>query len=346
MEDAQNKEIQIKPSTIGEKWKGLTFSKKILSIFLGIIGLFILLTIFTALTNLSVISTGLQSSKNYEMDSSVSVSAPSYYGEAVERGIVADYDSNTVAGTNAEDFESRDYNASIKTNNLGITCSTIENLKPLPHVIFTSANESKTNCRYHFKVTNDQSDAILSIIKDLRPEQLSQNIYTIKKQIENKLSQKDNLERNLTSIEQILSEALTSYDELLAIATAEQNTKTLATAIKDKIDLIDQLKQRREQTRQQIDSINRQLADQQDRLEYTYFSVYVYEWKYFSFDDIKESWQQEFKQLVNSANDVLQKLTLSLISFILYVILFAVYIVIALVVIRVGWKIVKVIWKS
>jgi len=327
----------VQTSPLVTKWKKLTIFKK--TAITGV-SLLVVYIIFTIVVNLLTTTTGLQGNGL----ASYAPSVPQSGNRASES--IAEYDSATVAGVDAEDFETRDYNASIKTDKLAQTCATIENLKPLPHVIFNFANESKTSCTYRFKVANDQAESVLTTIKELDPETLNQNIHTIKKQIENKLSQRDILERNLISTEQVLNEALVSYDNLLTVATVERNASALATSIKNKIALIDQLKQRREQTRQQIDQLNRQLADQQDRLDYTYFSVSIYEWKYFSHESIKNSWQQEIKQLVNSANDVLQKLTLGLLSFMLYVALFAVYIIIALVIIRLGWRIVKAIWKT
>ncbi len=325
-------------------WKAAPRGKKILLVVAGFILTLIGLFIWSSMNMMSS-STGLAPS--YQ-DSYNGLSIPNTLDSAkintAERSPVID--SDYVAGQDAEAFETKDYNARIETSNLDSTCDVIGELKPKPGVVFLSAVNSKTSCSFQFKVTNAETEAVLTVIKNLDPKELSQNIYTIKKQLENSLNQRDILTQNLASTEQILADALLAYDNLLATAVAEKNSTALTTAVRDKIELIDMLKQRREQTRQQIDYLNQQLAEQTDRLEYTYFSVYVLEQKYFNLEQIIESWKYEFRNFINSINEITQGITLGLLSFVLYALLYAMYVVIVLIIAKLGWRIVRRIWQN
>lgn len=325
------------------KWQALSLAKKVITgaallVISFLIYLFVMANLMVSSTGLSGDSMNYAPSVSTNMDSARLAQPSSVRPPITEEGYVT--------GSDAEQFETRDYSAHIETNNLSNSCQTIENLKPRPEVTFLSATNGRTNCYYNFKVENVQTEAVLSIIKDLKPKDLQQNISTIKKQIENSLNQRDILNKNLTATEEILNEALTAYDNLLAMATSERNATALATAVREKIALVDQLKQRREQTRQSIDYLNQQLADQQDRLSYTYFTVSVTERKFFNTTNISDSWKREFERFVNSVNELFQQLSLGLVSFVLYTLLYSLYVIIFFVIVKVGYRVLRKIWRA
>ncbi|MEZ4104636.1 MAG: hypothetical protein R3B60_05130 [Candidatus Paceibacterota bacterium] len=330
--------------SVWEKWKKASLGKKLGFIGAVLGGLLITIFIFTLLVNLQNQTIGMMD----EMNSVTPTYAPTPSADGMMTRGIAPYpiDDNYTSGTDAEDFEIRDYRATIKTSNLNNTCNVIENLKPQPDVVFESANRSEHSCFYRFKTQNNKAETILGVINDLNPEELNQETRTIKKQLENNLNRRQILEENLISVEQVLEEAITSYDELTAIALSSQNASALAKSIDDKIQLIDKLKQRRESTRQQIDSLNRSIAEQQDRLQYTYFTVSIYKWKFVDGKDLIESWKRQIKETISDANQILQNMTLGLITYILFIALWAIYLLIIIVVIKYGWRLVRKIWNS
>lgn len=325
-----------------KKFKALPFGKKAALVATCLVLSFVVFFTF----NLIGTSTGLKnSSLGSPMLPTVSPSAERY----------SDYDpvnSNmpmippTVTGTDAENFETRNLTANFETSNLSETCRKISSLKQKAEVIFLSENMYDTGCSYSFKVTNKEAEGILQQLKDLEPKEISEQTYTIKRQIENSLNQRDILTQNLTSSEAILKEALTAYDNLLTTAALQQNATALATAINDKINLIDRLTLRQEQTMQAIDSLNQQLAEQTDQLEYTYFSISVIERVYFDSKQIADSWKYALKQTVSSINEIVQQITLGLLTFIMYTLLYAFYLMIVLIIAKFGWRIVRTIWQK
>jgi hypothetical protein len=256
------------------------------------------------------------------------------------------YDDGYVAGNDAEAFETKDYTVRYETSDFDNTCTALQDLKPKPNVIFLSATLGDTNCFFSFKVANAEVETILSILKDLDPKDLSEQTNSIKKQLENSLNQKDILTQNLAATEAILNDAIAAYDSLLTTATNAQDSTALAKAVRDKIELIDQLKQRRESTRQQIEWLNRSLAEQQDRLDYAYFSVSVMKRSYFDAKEFAASWQLAVKRMINEVNQVLQKASVGLVSFVLNVALYALYLIIIMLIAKIGWRTIRRIWRA
>lgn len=328
------------------KWQLLSLTKKVVSIvILGIVAL-VLLFVITTLRNAALYSTGLSmSGDSMMMDSPM----PQGMGVASKGGLNMVPPMPTeeyVTGSDAEAFETKDYTVRFETADLTGTCATITALKPKPDVIFLSASESDNSCYYQFKVANATAPTVLTTLTALNPKELTEHTASIKKQLENSLNQRTILNDNLTSIEGILTDALLAYDNLLITATEAKDSIALAQAVRDKIQLIDQLKQRRESTLQQLDYLNQQLAEQQDRLSYTYFSVNVSERVYFDLEAIQASWHYALKDMIAEVNEVLQKLSTGLITFILWVALYVIYFIIFVAIARFGWRIVRTVWRS
>jgi len=238
-------------------------------------------------------------------------------------------------------FETRDYSVSIETNNLDKSCNEIERLRAFSGVVFTSSTKSDKNCRFSFKVLNEETEAVISHIKNLKPKELRENIQLIKKQVENTVNRREVLEKNLRAVEQVLNEAILDYDDLQRQATAEKDILNLTNIIKSKTAVIDDLRARRERAYQEIDNLNRALADQEDRLQNTYFSVSVYELKYFDGKNMTASWKSYVRDSIIRVNEVLQDVTVGLIGFAAILLKISLYIIVVAVFVRVVWRTVK-----
>lgn len=323
------------------KFKGFSVGKKVAIILMSVLILLFVLAAYGAVTNQARnIGSGNLNSPMMDVGSNDSYSPSKAVSESIPT------DPRYAIGNDAENFETKNITISFETNNLDNTCGQIGALKQKSEVIFLSAVRNDTSCYYSFKVANKESVNILSQLKALNPKEINEQIETIKKQIENSLNRRDILNQNLTSTEEILSEALTAYDNLINSATLQQNATALSTAINDKMNLIDKLKQRREQTRQEIDQLNRQLAEQTDKLEYTYFSVTVSEKVYFDSEKIADSWKYTLRNTLDTLNEIVQQLTLGLVTFIMYVLLYSLYLMIIIIVAKFGWRVVRIIGKK
>lgn len=248
-------------------------------------------------------------------------------------------------GTLAEEFEVTEYYTTIKTRNLDRACSAIEDLKPLDYVIFENTNRYDRGCTYSFKVENERADAILEVIKGLKPETFQENTSTIKPIVDNYTDEVEILEKKLVSVEETLTGAQDAYDSITVLATRVQDVETLAKIIDSKIQLIERLSQERISIKERIDRLNQSKAEQLDRLNFTFFRVTVNEFLIFDFKTIKDSWVFEFQQFVREFNAVVQGVTINLAGFLLQLIQATLYFILALLIIKYGWRFTKRLWK-
>lgn len=249
-------------------------------------------------------------------------------------------------GNTAEEFEVTDYNAQIETRDLEETCGAITDLKALSYVIFENSNSYDRGCGYTFKVEKARVGEILAKIEALDPKTLSENTYTIKRQVDDFTSQEEILKNKLESIDQTLAGATTAYDEITRLASRTQDVATLAKIIDSKIQVIERLTQERIAVSEQLDRLARAKSEQLDRLEYTYFSVNVSENKYIDTQDLKDSWKATLRQFVQTLNRIAQDITVNLVVFLFFVLQVAIYLAVVLLVAKYGWKWARKIWKK
>jgi hypothetical protein len=250
-----------------------------------------------------------------------------------------------VTGDDAEDFEVTQYNASIETRDLEGTCAAITQLKPLDYVIFENSNEYDQGCNYTFKVKIARADEILAIINELEPKDLSEYTQTIKKQIENLISEVEILENKLAVIDETLENAIYAYDEITTLATRVQDVESLTKIINSKLQIIERLTQERINISNRLDRISKSKAEQLDRMEYTYFYVNVYENKFIDGEELADSWKRAVKGFVRDINVFIQDITINLTFLLLLAVQYSLYAVILLLLTKYGWKAGKVIWK-
>lgn len=249
-------------------------------------------------------------------------------------------------GSTAEDFEVTDYNAYIETSTIDDTCGAVSGLKGLPYVIFESANESTRNCNYSFKVEHAHVGEILAKIEALDPKSLSENTYTIKRQLDDFTSETEILEKKRASIDETLETALEAYDDITALATKTQDAESLARIITSKVSLIERLTQERININQQLDYISRAKEDQLDRLKYTYFYVNVSEKKYLDGEAIADAWYAALQGFVGDVNKALMNLSIYLVKFVLELGILLLYLFIVLIVAKYVWRFGVKIWKQ
>lgn len=256
------------------------------------------------------------------------------------------YDNSGTTGSDAEQFEVTEYNANIETRKLKNTCAVVANLKSKDYVIFENASEYDRGCNYTFKVKKNNVKEILSVIKGLNPKDMSESTYTIKKLVEDFTSEVEILQAKLDSIDDTLAKAISAYDDVTVLATKVKDVESLAKIIDSKITIIERLTQERINANAQLEQIQRQKAEQLDRLEYTYFRVNIIENKFIDVQNLKDSWKAAIKAFVLDINKIAQDISVNLITFLFYILQFAIYIIILLLVAKYGWLLIKRIWKK
>lgn len=252
--------------------------------------------------------------------------------------------SQGTTGNTAEQFEVTDYNATIETHNKTEACARLAGLKSLSYVIFEYAQDSDETCNYTFKVEQAKVGEILSIVKDLDPKDLFENTRTIKSQIDDFTNQTEILEKKLVSVDETLKSALTAYDQITALAVKTQDASSLAKIIDSKVQLIERMTQERININQQLEYLTRAKAEQMDRLDYTYFTVNVYENKYIDGQTLKDSWKMAVKNFFYNTNWALQDATIGLIAVLLAAIPYLIYAVLVVLAAKYGWRWLKKVW--
>jgi hypothetical protein len=254
--------------------------------------------------------------------------------------------SGTSVGGGAEDFEATEYTATIETRNKTNTCAEVMKLKKLDYVIFDSATEYDKGCEYLFKVENNKVAEVLTVVKSLDPKELSENTYTIKKQLDDFTSETDILKNRLDTISTTLKDAVDAYDKITALATHTQDADSLAKIISSKLEIVERLTQERINITAELERLERAKAEQLDKLKYATFRVNVYENRYVDTDSLKDSWKSAIKKFINEVSLIAQGVTVNLLSFILSILQVILYVLIMVVAARYVWHVVKYIWKK
>ncbi len=255
-------------------------------------------------------------------------------------------ESDYTPGSDAEDYEVTEYGARIETRRLDDSCDSIEKLKPKDYVIFERADKYEHGCDYRFKVKKANVEEVLEFIKGLDPRELSENVYTIKKLVDDFTSEIDILSAKKESIDGTLEHAIESYNELSQMATQARDVASLTTILANKLQIIQQLTQEQISINAQLERLARSKAEQLDRLDYTYFNVNVYESKYIDGDHIKDTWKAAVRAFVDDLNNILQGISIGLVSLILFVIQYILYLLLAIIAAKYVWKAIKYIWKK
>lgn len=248
------------------------------------------------------------------------------------------------AGPDAEAFEVTQYSASIESGDVEDTCGTVAGLKSRTDVIFENSNTYDRGCSFTFKVEKAKVAEILAFIEKLDPKDLSDNTYTIKRQVDDYTSEVEVLQNKRASIEATLKSAISAYDGITALATRTENAEALARIIDSRIGIIERLTQEKININTQLDRLSRAKSDALDRLDYTYFSVSVFENRFIDMEQLKDSWKQSIKDFVFRFNAALQGLTVGIVLLLVMIIQWALYALIVLVVVKYGWKVGKSIW--
>lgn len=256
------------------------------------------------------------------------------------------YDDTYVAGSDLQDFEVTEYSAYVRTGKFNSVCKEIESWKAKSSVVFENSNRDDYYCSYRFKVEKDFSEEILSLVKDLNPQNLNINTEIIKKQINDYTSEEEILSQRLEQVEETLEEAQKAYDGVTRLATNSKDVESLAKIINDKIILIEKLTSERLNTKNSLDRIAKAKAEQLERLDYIFFSVSVVREVIVDLEEIKNSWTNELQNFVRNFNEMLQGLTVKLLSFALILLQVSIYLILALFIGKYGWRFVKFVWKK
>jgi len=250
-----------------------------------------------------------------------------------------------IIDTNAENYEIKSYSANYQPNDKTKICAKILDLKADPEIVFSNSGESERGCNFSFEVPNARAEEVLTILKNLKPDDLNSTVYTIQKSVEQTSDQLAILTQKLAQTEATLSEAQVAYKDLMKLATNSRDVENLTQLIKLKIEAIEQLAQKRISTNQQIQQVQNSRAEQLRRIANTTFNVSVYEQKFIDWRNIADDWKNEIRSFVNNLNNLTQFVSIKLVSFVLYSAAAILYIAVAFGFLRLVWFAGKKVWK-
>ncbi|MFA6457981.1 MAG: hypothetical protein WCV72_01145 [Patescibacteria group bacterium] len=250
-----------------------------------------------------------------------------------------------VVDATAEDYEVKTYSANYQPNDKTKICATIIGLKSDPEIVFSNSNEDEQSCSFTFEIPNARAEEIVTLLKNLNPENLSANIYTIQKAVEGTSDQLAILTQKLEQTEATLTEAQASYADLMKLATSSRDITNLTQLITLKISAIEQLAQTKISINQEIEQVQRSRADLLRQIANTTFNVSVYEQKFIDWKQIGDSWKQAIRDFVSSVTDLTQFVSIRLVSFTLYAAAAIAYLAIVFAFLKVLWLLGKKVWK-
>ncbi len=308
-------------------YKNLTGDQKFaIKTVLVLVVLFIIFNIIGK--NVSFVSEGVSLEQgNYATD----VVEVDEYSESVSKEMYTDPIMPPVPGPtpapgiDAESYEVKDYFVSIETGNGERDCGVLKSLKNREDVIFESLNESLYGCNVAFKVKNSEVENVLKFLNELDPREVSENTYTIKREVSQFETQMDILKTKLAALDTALADALKSFSEVELMARRSGDVASLAQVTESKISAIERINISRLEVITELDRLDRAKAETLDRMDYIYFSVNIYENEWVRGSDLKDSWVAATQQLIRDLNGFLQDLSIGFVQFALMVVKYALY---------------------
>ena len=175
---------------------------------------------------------------------------------------------------------------------------------------------------------------------------MTRNTQSVTRHREQLQSRTSILRQQLASVERSLSIAETEFDEIAAFAREANDAVTLASAIREKLSLIDTLTQRKISLTSQIDSLLQQAADLEEQLNVVQFTVNIQRSYPLFPNETSRKWEQAWGELDNQFTDTLIALTAFFGIFLLWTVRITLYALVGIVVIRGLWKFIRFVWKK
>ncbi|MCA9368557.1 hypothetical protein KC887_10020, partial [Candidatus Kaiserbacteria bacterium] len=244
-----------------------------------------------------------------------------------------------------ETYETTSYSVSARSNQFDNLCDSLSNLKADDAIHFKSLTMSLNNCNAQFFVEEGKVDTVLAQFDSYDGVTIDRTTASVTRHKEQIESQASIVRAQLDTVEATLAEAQTAYDEIIALARSERDADALNAAIRNKLQQIDSLSNRKIALTSQLDSYAQQAADLEERLGVVEFYANFNRLTPTQVGQHERQWSQAFEQLGNQFTMTLIGLTITFGVFLLYVVQYGVYVLVLLVIARFGWKLLQRIWK-
>lgn len=247
---------------------------------------------------------------------------------------------------NLEAYETTDYNISARTRQFDEFCSSVRALKIQDQFDFRNISETSNHCSATFYTEEEHVGTVLATFEQFSGVDVNRNTNSVTRQRDRLESQTDILQQQLASVERTLAAAETDFDSVIAIARTEGNASELANAIRQKLQMVDSLTQRKINLTSQLSNLYRQAQDLEERIDAVQFYVSASPVIHSSPGEHERKWANAWHELTDAFTQTLIGLTTGLGIFLLAVIQYGVYILIVIVILRYLWKFLRKLWKA
>tara|TARA_B100000508_G_scaffold140815_1_gene143609 strand:- start:6549 stop:7562 length:1014 start_codon:yes stop_codon:yes gene_type:complete len=269
---------------------------------------------------------------------------------AMERGMADSlyYPTPQPAGgySNLEAYETASYNVTAKTRQFDNFCATLGSLKARADVDFKNLNSSTNYCNATFYTDEENAPSVLATLQQHAGVEVTHNVTSVTRHRQQIQSQTDIIRQQLASVSKSLAIAETEFDEIAAFAREQNDAETLSGAIREKLNLVDTLTQRKISLTSQLDSIYQQAADLEERMNVVEFHVSASRLTPIIAGESERKWEQAWDELSDTLTDTLIGPTAFFGVFLLWVVRVTIYILVLLLVLRGLWKFVQFVWKK
>lgn len=254
-------------------------------------------------------------------------------------------DDNGTTPLSPVQYEIKQYSATIDSSNPESDCarlvSSLEGYKDDAKI--ENRASSKNHCTISFKIIKGKEQSVIDLMTaDFRLRDIQSSVANIVKPYVETTDRIAELKKRLTEVDTLLESSKTQYDELW---NALKNNNTSAASIDalnkiilNKSELISKFTKERIALLDQIDMLNKQKADYDERIKYVVFSVYFQKHVLFDLDQFKQQWFTDTRELVATFNDTIRNLSINLADFLLKTLNVVVYIVLGAFFVLTGGK--------
>lgn len=244
-----------------------------------------------------------------------------------------------------ERYETTSYNLHANSRKFENHCETLTNLKAEEAIHFKYINTNVNNCNARFFVEEDRVAGVLSQFESSSDVTISRNTESVTRHKENLDNQSNIVRQQLASVERTLAEAEVAYDEIVTFARSNKDAATLSEAIREKLQQIDYLTQRKISLTSQLSNYAQQSADLSERLNVVEFYANFSRSNPVQVGEHSRMWERAWEDLSDKFTQTLIGLTAFFGIFLLYVVQYGLYLLVLIFAARFVWKAARKIWR-
>lgn len=244
-----------------------------------------------------------------------------------------------------EKYETASYSVTAKTREFDAFCATLAELKASPDIDFKNLNSATNYCRATFYTDEANAPSVVAALQQFSGVDVSRSVVSVTRHRQQIESRSAIITQQLASVNRSLAIAETEFDQIAAFARTQNDAETLAETIREKLNLIEMLTQRKISLTSQLDNIAQQAADLDERIDVVEFYVSANRLTPVVIGEKERKWEMAWKELSDTFTDTLIGLTAAFGVFLLWVVRITLYLLVVLLAIRGLWKFVQFIWK-